>query len=168
MGFVQKWHDRGGELTFAESSSKELQFMDCLSWAMIFFISLRSWSFFYINGKLFKSYRLIWFLLILACLYFSVDISLESIYKYMSKTTVIGVEKDYMFWNTTIPSVTVCQTENRLNKTLVEHYCKAHGIDDVYLNNCKNFMESLANASYWNLQDIKDFKDVDVGLPLKL
>lgn len=115
-----------------------------------------------------KCYRFIWFLLILSCLYFSVDISLDSINKYMSKTTVIGVEKDYMFWNTTIPSVTVCQTEERLNKTLVVNFCKAHGIDDIYLDDCKSFMESLANASYWNLQDIKDFKEVDVSLPLKL
>lgn len=82
----------------------------------------------------------------------------------MTKTTVIGLEKDYVFWNTTIPSVTFCPTEDRLDQDLVLNYCKDHGIDEIFLDDCKSFMESLANASYRTLKDIKDFKDVDVGL----
>lgn len=81
----------------------------------------------------------------------------------MTKTTVIGVEKDYMFWNTTIPSVTFCPTEERLDEIEVIKYCKDHGIEEILLDDCKNFMESLANASYRTLKNIKEFKDVEVS-----
>lgn len=91
------------------------------------------------------------------------DVALGSINKYISKTTVIGVEKDYMFWNTSIPSMTLCPTENRLDEIEVRKYCKDHGVSEALLIECEIFMESLANASYRNLKNIKDFKDVDVS-----
>lgn len=81
----------------------------------------------------------------------------------MTKTTVIGLEKDYVFWNTTVPSATFCPTQNRLDNDLVIKFCKDRGVDESFLDGCMNFMESLANTTYRNLKNIKDFKDVEVG-----
>jgi hypothetical protein len=52
--------------------------------------------------------RLLWMILIGGALYFSVDLSLESWDRYLHKSTVVSIERDHYYWNTSLPALTIC------------------------------------------------------------
>lgn len=91
-------------------------------------------------------------------------LSLQSWNRYQYKSTVTTVEKDYYYWNTTLPSLTVCPYDERINRSLLFRYC-----DQVYpqlsfdeREELFEFLESLANSSYGNFEAIKDSLVFDV------
>lgn len=59
--------------------------------------------------------KIFWFCLICIGIYFSLDFSLESWDRYLHKSTVVSVERDYYYWNTSLPALTICPME-RLHK----------------------------------------------------
>uniref|UniRef100_A0A1A9WKE9 Uncharacterized protein n=1 Tax=Glossina brevipalpis TaxID=37001 RepID=A0A1A9WKE9_9MUSC len=67
--------------------------------------------------------RFIWFSLVTISMYFSIKIGLQSVDKYYTKSTVLGLERNYYYWNTTMPSVTICPLA-RLNKRLFHDYIR--------------------------------------------
>lgn len=69
------------------------------------------------------NFRLLWLALIGVTLYFCTIISLESWDRYLTKSTVVAIEKDYYYWNTSLPSLTACPAE-RIDKTLFDNYCR--------------------------------------------
>lgn len=108
--------------------------------------------------------RLFWLLLIISAFYLCTLVSLQSWDRYQTKSTVITVEKDYYYWNTTLPSLTICPQDERINKSLFFRYC-----DTVYPNlsdgereDFYTFLESLANSTYFNFENIKEFPVVEV------
>lgn len=52
--------------------------------------------------------KLFWLGLIISAIYFTIDFSLESWDRYLHKSTVVSIERDYYYWNTSLPSLTVC------------------------------------------------------------
>lgn len=55
--------------------------------------------------------KLFWIALICAAIYFSVDFGLESWDRYLHKSTVVSVSVDHYYWNTSLPSLTICPME---------------------------------------------------------
>lgn len=92
----------------------------------------------------------------------TVQLSLQSLKRYETKSTVVSIEKDHYYWNTTLPSFTICPVTNRIDKNLFEEYCENHGITGIPKIEFYEFIESLANATYDNFKLIKEYNSVDV------
>lgn len=67
--------------------------------------------------------KLFWFSIICTAIYFCVDCSLVSWNRYLHKSTVVSVQVDFYFWNSSLPSLTICPME-RLNPERFEAYAK--------------------------------------------
>lgn len=107
-------------------------------------------------------HRLFWLSLVIISFYATIIISLESYDRYETKSTVITIERDHYYWNTSLPSLTICPTENRIDKHLFDDYCRWRGIDGTDKIEFYQFIESMANATYHTFEQIKDYKSVEV------
>jgi acid-sensing ion channel, other len=67
--------------------------------------------------------KLFWLALIASAIYFSFDFSLESWDRYLHKSTVVSVERDHYYWNTSLPSLTICPME-RLSRKKYDAYAR--------------------------------------------
>lgn len=67
--------------------------------------------------------KLFWFGLICCAIYFCIDFSLESWDRYLHKSTVVSVSVDYYYWNTSLPSLTICPMD-RLSKEKYDDYAE--------------------------------------------
>ena len=67
--------------------------------------------------------RLLWIAMICTALYFSVILSLESWDRYLHKSTVVSIERDHYYWNTSLPALTICPMK-RLNESLYNAYAR--------------------------------------------
>uniref|UniRef100_A0A182M0Y1 Amiloride-sensitive sodium channel n=1 Tax=Anopheles culicifacies TaxID=139723 RepID=A0A182M0Y1_9DIPT len=86
--------------------------------------------------------------------------------RYQSKSTVVAIEKDHYYWNTSMPSLTICPLK-RIYRPYLVNFCSKNGIskeedqDELF-----NFLESLANSSYFNFGNIKHSDNVDSMLDM--
>lgn len=67
--------------------------------------------------------KLFWFCLICTGIYFTVEFSLESWDRYLHKSTVVSVSVDHYYWNTSLPSLTICPM-NRLSTERYDAYAE--------------------------------------------
>lgn len=67
--------------------------------------------------------KVFWLVLICAAFYFTVDFSLESWDRYLHKSTVVSVSVDHYYWNTSLPSLTICPME-RLSPEKYDAYAE--------------------------------------------
>lgn len=67
--------------------------------------------------------RIFWLCLICGGIYFSVDIGLKSWDRYLHKSTVVSVQVNHYYWNTSLPSLTVCPMQ-RLSKEKFQDYAE--------------------------------------------
>lgn len=67
--------------------------------------------------------RVLWTILICAALYFSVILSLESWDRYLHKSTVVSIERDHYYWNTSLPALTICPMD-RLSREKFDLYAE--------------------------------------------
>ncbi|EDW76036.1 uncharacterized protein Dwil_GK14883 [Drosophila willistoni] len=104
--------------------------------------------------------RSLWCALLVVSIYFCINVCLSSVDRYYTKSTHIGLERNYHFWNTTLPSLTVCPMQ-RLNDSLFSSYCRANGIKGQDKTEFWNFMENLANSTYTNFQNIPGSDNID-------
>lgn len=86
---------------------------------------------------------------------------MESLERYETKSTVVSVERDHYYWNTTLPSVTICPIVERIDKHMFDEYCVRNNIsgsdkDEFYL-----FIESMANATYESFHLINASKSIE-------
>lgn len=90
-------------------------------------------------------------------------LSLESLEIYNTRNTVVAIENDHSYWNTTFPSFTLCPLHNLIDRVLSNDYCRSnriYSLDDQ--QEFFQFIESMANATYENFDQIKDSKNIDV------
>uniref|UniRef100_A0A182WGM4 Sodium channel protein Nach n=1 Tax=Anopheles minimus TaxID=112268 RepID=A0A182WGM4_9DIPT len=110
--------------------------------------------------------KLFWLALIVVSIYFSVVLSFVSWERYQSKSTVVAIEKDHYYWNTSMPSLTICPLK-RIYRPYLVNFCSKNGIskeeDQAELF---DFLESLANSSYFNFGNIKHSDNVDSMLDM--
>lgn len=106
--------------------------------------------------------RLFWLVLVIVAFCSTVLLSLQSLNRYETKSTVVSIEKDHYYWNTTLPSFTLCPIKNRIDKNLFEEYCAEHGINGITKVEFQEFIETLANSTYDNFESFKEYKLVDV------
>ncbi|CAO1409477.1 unnamed protein product [Diamesa serratosioi] len=99
--------------------------------------------------------KLAWLSLIIACLYFCVQFSFESWDRYLYKSTVVTIGRDHYYWNTSLPSITICPM-HRISEKKYLKYVDDMGIDEDLRLDFFEFMESLANSTYINFENIKD------------
>ncbi|XP_017042709.1 sodium channel protein Nach-like [Drosophila ficusphila] len=104
--------------------------------------------------------RFLWLVLLVVSIYFCIVVCLSSVDRYYTKSTHIGVERNYHFWNTTIPSLTVCPA-TRLNVTYFADYCRQMGIKGSKKDTLWDFLENLANSTYTNFQNIPENAEID-------
>ncbi|XP_058056476.1 sodium channel protein Nach [Anopheles bellator] len=105
--------------------------------------------------------KLFWLALIAAALYFSVVLSFVSWDRYQHKATVVAIEKDHYYWNTSMPSLTICPLK-RIYQPSLRSYCLINGItDENDQMEFFRFLESLANSSYFNFENIHHNENVD-------
>lgn len=67
--------------------------------------------------------RIFWFVFLAISNYFCISIALQSVSRFMTKNSYMGIERNYFEWNTTLPSLTICPME-RLDKEEFEKYCQ--------------------------------------------
>ncbi|XP_030383987.1 sodium channel protein Nach [Scaptodrosophila lebanonensis] len=104
--------------------------------------------------------RLLWLALLIASIYFCIVVSLSSVDRYYTKSTHIGLERNYHFWNTTLPSLTLCPME-RLNQSFLDKFCMANGIEGRDKAEFEDFLENLANSTYTNFHRIPQYQSTD-------
>ncbi|XP_033173071.1 sodium channel protein Nach [Drosophila mauritiana] len=104
--------------------------------------------------------KFLWLILLVASIYFCIIVCLSSIDRYYTKSTHIGIERNYIFWNTTLPSVTVCPVD-RLNITYFADFCRTNGIKGPQRDILWDFLENLANSTYINFQNIPQNEQID-------
>lgn len=129
---------------------------------MYFFLHLKFGS----PNKVFDlclRYRLFWLILVIVSFIVTVTLSLESLHRYETKSTVVSIERDHYYWNTTLPSFTICPMVNRIDKQLFNAYCEKNRIIGTDKEEFYKFIESMANATYETFHLIEDFKSVEVN-----
>lgn len=114
------------------------------------------------NFMAFYISRLIWLVLVIAAFCATVTISLKSLTKFKTKGTVVSIERDHYYWNTSLPSFTICPVVNRIDKDLFNSYCLQNGIDGEAKQEFYEFIESMANATYDSFHLIKDHRSIEV------
>lgn len=67
--------------------------------------------------------RLLWLTLIVAALFFCVEFTLESWKRYLYHSTVVSIERDHYYWNTSLPALTICPTK-RLSVEKYDEYAE--------------------------------------------
>lgn len=70
---------------------------------------------------------------------------------------VITIEKDYINWNTTFPSLTLCSID-KINETALNQY-----ISDSHIKNKKllrKFLQQLSNLTLENIDNIINYPDI--------
>lgn len=93
----------------------------------------------------------------------SITISLKSYEKFQTRAVVVSIERDHYYWNTTLPSFTICPVFDRIDKNLFDNYCERNHIEGQSKQEFFEFMESMANATYENFHLIKDYQSVEVN-----
>ncbi|XP_021701415.1 pickpocket protein 11 isoform X2 [Aedes aegypti] len=105
--------------------------------------------------------KVLWIVLIVISLYFCVTLSLESWERFLTKSTVVAIEKDHYYWNISLPSLTICPME-RIDRELFDQFAaRSFMLDDEKIEMFE-FIESLANSTYMNFENIKGTANVDV------
>ncbi|KAH8281806.1 hypothetical protein KR054_003093 [Drosophila jambulina] len=104
--------------------------------------------------------KLFWLLLLIVSIYFCIVVSLSSVHRYNTKSTHVGLERNYHFWNTTVPSITLCPMQ-RLNASFFASYCRINGVKGVQKAILWDFLENLANSTYINFQNIPESDQID-------
>ncbi|XP_021701414.1 uncharacterized protein LOC5573493 isoform X1 [Aedes aegypti] len=104
--------------------------------------------------------KVLWIVLIVISLYFCVTLSLESWERFLTKSTVVAIEKDHYYWNISLPSLTICPME-RIDRELFDQFAaRSFMLDDEKIEMFE-FIESLANSTYMNFENIKGTANVD-------
>lgn len=101
--------------------------------------------------------------LVVAAFAATIIISLQSLERYETRNTVVAIELDHYYWNTTFPSFTICPVVNRITKELFDKYCKKNGLNGTRKSEFNKFIESMANATYETFDQIKDFESIEVN-----
>uniref|UniRef100_A0A1I8PSK4 Uncharacterized protein n=1 Tax=Stomoxys calcitrans TaxID=35570 RepID=A0A1I8PSK4_STOCA len=104
--------------------------------------------------------RFFWLILIAMANYATIYVAWKSIDRYLTKNAFIGIDRDYLKWNTTLPSVTICPME-RLDRQLFNAYCQTHQVTDKRRETLWDFLEHLANSTYMNFEDIPADPSID-------
>lgn len=111
-----------------------------------------------------SNFRVFWLFLVVLAAYATISIGLRSLDRYKTKNTVVSIEKDHYYWNTTLPSLTICPTVKRINTDLLDKYCVLNHIEGRDKTEFADFIESMANASYNTFHQIKDYKSIEVSI----
>ncbi|ALC39281.1 ppk10 [Drosophila busckii] len=106
---------------------------------------------------------MLWLILLVVSVYFCIISCLSSVDRFKHKSTHIGLERNYYHWNTSLPSITVCPMQ-RLNESLFSKYCRQHGIREKFKIELWNFLENLANSTYFNFDRIPVYDSIDSTL----
>lgn len=82
--------------------------------------------------------------------------------RYTENPTVISIERDRFFWNTSFPTATICPI-NKLNQTRLDEF-----IDEIKsrnvttnTNNLREFLVKLAYASYDNFAELPFYEEIN-------
>lgn len=93
----------------------------------------------------------------------TVLLSLKSLHRHETKSTVVTIERDHYYWNTSLPSFTICPVKSRIDEDLFDLYCEENRIIGTAKDEFYEFIESLANASYESFDLIQHYDSVDVN-----
>ncbi|KAG5680649.1 hypothetical protein PVAND_010143 [Polypedilum vanderplanki] len=96
-------------------------------------------------------------------LYVTIMFTLESWHRYLYASTVVAIERDHYYWNTSVPALTICPMK-RLSEDRLDEYVKRKGIKDDEKQAFVDFIESLANSTYSNFDKIKNSTIADAVL----
>ncbi|XP_075153217.1 sodium channel protein Nach-like [Haematobia irritans] len=107
--------------------------------------------------------KALWFALLNISMYCCVKTGLQSVDRYYTKSTVVGLERDFYYWNTTMPGVTICPLI-RLHPQLFKEYSSQHNLNENESQELYNFLEHMANATYGNFNLIPNNRSVDLLL----
>lgn len=94
----------------------------------------------------------------------TIVLSLKSLNRYETKSTVVTIERDHYFWNTSLPSLTICPTANRIDRAYFDDYCQKRSIDGKDKIEFYEFLESMANATYHTFHQIKNHSSIEVHI----
>lgn len=101
-------------------------------------------------------------MLIVVSFFATINLSLKSLNRYETASTVLTIERDHYYWNTSLPSFTICPVKSRIDFDLFESYCEQNQITGTAKDEFHEFVESLANASYESFDLIQHYDSVDV------
>ncbi|XP_036322357.1 sodium channel protein Nach [Rhagoletis pomonella] len=104
-----------------------------------------------------------WLLLLIVSVGMCIYTGLQAMDKWKTKSTVMGLERDFYFWRTPVPSFTVCPMR-RLSQELFDKYCHKKKITGQPKEDLQIFLETLANSTYFNFANITVRPSIDSTL----
>ncbi|CAH1404772.1 unnamed protein product [Nezara viridula] len=112
-----------------------------------------------INKKFHPSERLFWLAIVVLATYGATALIYNSWYRYSSNPTVISLEKDFRDWNLLFPAATVCFQERLNESAATEILTERWNVDNSSkeMNLYMNFLNSVVNISYENLDEFQDY-----------
>ncbi|XP_063709117.1 sodium channel protein Nach [Culicoides brevitarsis] len=97
-------------------------------------------------------------------IYGAISISMNTVERYNENPTVISMDRNMFFWNTSFPSLTICP-HKKLDNVKLEHYVQNNPSKfstDELKAEFKRFITILSNATYENLEDIPKNNTFDI------
>ncbi|XP_054742330.1 uncharacterized protein LOC129247291 [Anastrepha obliqua] len=107
-----------------------------------------------------SGYFLFWLLLLIVSVGMCIFTGLQAIDKWKTKSTVMGIQRDFYFWRLPVPSFTVCPMR-RLSQELFDKYCHKKKITGQAKEDLQIFLETLANSTYFNFDNITARPSID-------
>uniref|UniRef100_A0A1I8PUC6 Uncharacterized protein n=1 Tax=Stomoxys calcitrans TaxID=35570 RepID=A0A1I8PUC6_STOCA len=101
-----------------------------------------------------------WLMLLIISVFFCVQVCMQSVDRYYTKSTVMGLERNFHYFNTTLPSVTICPLQ-RLNDELYKEYIRQYNLTDHESKELFNLIEHLANSTYINFRNLPNNRSTD-------
>lgn len=102
--------------------------------------------------------RLIWIVLVACAAYEIAYVSNISLGRYRENPTVISMERDRYFWNTSFPAATVCPLR-KLNEEFLDDFLK-NTTDIIDKDLYRKFVTTLLNSTYENLDQLVDYENM--------
>lgn len=103
----------------------------------------------------------LWLGLVAAAVYGAAVLSSMTLIRYRDNPTVISMERDRFFWNTSFPAATICPTR-KIDLESLEYYLET--TDGVKNKTAfREFILSLSKADYGSFEDVVPYDDVPAG-----
>uniref|UniRef100_A0A182MVG2 Pickpocket n=1 Tax=Anopheles culicifacies TaxID=139723 RepID=A0A182MVG2_9DIPT len=115
-----------------------------------------------VQGGLHIIERIIWISCISIGVYGMVALSQRIWNRFQTSPTVISMDRNMYFWNTSFPSLTIC-SHRRIDEDKLANYIRLRGFDEDDAEQFREFVVLLANVSYSTFLDLPMYKTFGIA-----
>ena len=106
--------------------------------------------------------RIIWLSCIFIGVYGMVALSQRIWNRFQTSPTVISMDRNMYFWNTSFPSLTIC-SHRRIDEDKLADYIRMRGFDEDDAEQFREFIVLLANVTYTTFLDLPMYKTFGIA-----